>query len=1089
MTSVSNYPSKEEIQFLEKINELIDLCIDNGCYGTIKEMIPDDKLFCPTNDDQSSYDVRKMIQKIREMKPESVLSDTERGGIRDFFSAFLLGTIDFPVGQVSMPKDLQEEYPGNYPNDSIVLEGNIPLKPWSCLFLAKLIRAELIEKNRNPWLKLYDKIIQYLEANIRLCFPAKDCRVPYSLWEITQFHYLMELSATSLGEASIGYAERAKGLCKEILRDDDQSDIYKYGHPYHRWIWYNQGIAYHHTQRHKEALGQFNEIIDKFFKKYPEPPEPAGRKNLDAYIEFLLNIAPSFMQKAELNIQGQLAYHALNCLDDNRLKKWLKSAKCQHIELIDKVVEKVKTRRDLLRLEALLRLGDLSKSKEYIEKLHPKIENENQEHTDYYQLPQYDPFRSPSLFQVEFIEQKVIWYREEAIKLLENIGPDKKRNNDDFEKKEGNGNIDELQTLIDRIKMIKDQYWMWVQDNPTDKKVYFSNWAQFLGKGMKIIKRILEISYPWVQVHGDLLESIVKLYDARRELLPDLSGSGKQDNKGRIVFEDLGSENPFGFVMNLNDFYEGIFSIKSNNKAGDAKELIRRFDENYYDQLRADRDKLFGELDKWEQTFGEFRRIEALNRYNVRIKWLAHEKPSAGCKSCIESDEEIKKGFSGLLTCCKKGDTQDQPEQGEEYDLPNFLHSGDYETIMSEAKEHFRMHLKDYSSHVPVMKSLHFMGLQRWNSLTPAQGKSIGGGYFLYHTDERGEVDLGIAIDPGFDFVRNLFRQGFSIRDIDIVLISHAHADHLWDFESIVQLLHDQGLKDDKHRKHRINVILTRGAYKRYEHVISNHELREFIEPIVIDLQKEQQYADSPFKFSEIRGKRSEKQPHRWKPRLPLPSDDTGDNGSEDKTSEIKEVVIQPTYAYHDDHSQVSDSYGFKIEFVYHKRKEPVRFGYTGDTKWVGDDLYNKEYPAANIYQKPEDSGRFEYIVNQYLDCQVLLIHIGSLIDREMKFDDYFKNQSGEECDVLIRDKNHLYLMGMIRFLKALVKGVVAHNGEKLILVGEFGEELQGGIRIDIVKRLKSLIPKKWHILPVDVGLDVLLNEKEAQFICAMPCF
>ncbi len=69
MTSVSNYPSKEEIQFLEKINELIDLCIDNGCYGTIKEMIPDDKLFCPTNDDQSSYDVRKMIQKIREMKP------------------------------------------------------------------------------------------------------------------------------------------------------------------------------------------------------------------------------------------------------------------------------------------------------------------------------------------------------------------------------------------------------------------------------------------------------------------------------------------------------------------------------------------------------------------------------------------------------------------------------------------------------------------------------------------------------------------------------------------------------------------------------------------------------------------------------------------------------------------------------------------------------------------------------------------------------------------------------------------------------------------------------------------------------------
>ncbi|GAG92357.1 unnamed protein product [marine sediment metagenome] len=104
----------------------------------------------------------------------------------------------------------------------------------------------------------------------------------------------------------------------------------------------------------------------------------------------------------------------------------------------------------------------------------------------------------------------------------------------------------------------------------------------------------------------------------------------------------------------------------------------------------------------------------------------------------------------------------------------------------------------------------------------------------LYHTDANGYVDMGIAIDPGFDFVRNLFHMGFSLYDIDIVLISHAHLDHIRDFESIVLLLNELKVREGK--KRRIHMILTLGAYRRLEHIVEDPTFRYFIEPYIIDI-------------------------------------------------------------------------------------------------------------------------------------------------------------------------------------------------------------------------------------------------------------
>ena len=140
-------------------------------------------------------------------------------------------------------------------------------------------------------------------------------------------------------------------------------------------------------------------------------------------------------------------------------------------------------------------------------------------------------------------------------------------------------------------------------------------------------------------------------------------------------------------------------------------------------------------------------------------------------------------------------------------------------------------------------------------------------------------------------------------------------------------------------------------------------------------------------------------------------------------------------------------------------------FSYTGDTKWVGEDLYPLEF--------------WDNIASQYKKCDVLLMHIGSLINHKKKggFEQYTKTNGA--CAKLIREVNHLYLLGAIRFLKKLEypKIEAISKNQKLILLGEFGEELRGGIRIDLAKRFQGDAPSDWPILPVDVGFDVLLYD------------
>ena len=125
--------------------------------------------------------------------------------------------------------------------------------------------------------------------------------------------------------------------------------------------------------------------------------------------------------------------------------------------------------------------------------------------------------------------------------------------------------------------------------------------------------------------------------------------------------------------------------------------------------------------------------------------------------------------------------------------------------------------------------------LRRWNSFTPViPGKSrsnLGGGYF-FACDGK-----GIVIDPGYDFIENFVESDFSLADIDIIVLTHAHDDHTADFEAILSLLS----KSKENRK--ISLFTNLGASVKFSNLISKNE--SVIEKFEI-LNENQTYHISP---------------------------------------------------------------------------------------------------------------------------------------------------------------------------------------------------------------------------------------------------
>jgi ribonuclease BN (tRNA processing enzyme) len=93
--------------------------------------------------------------------------------------------------------------------------------------------------------------------------------------------------------------------------------------------------------------------------------------------------------------------------------------------------------------------------------------------------------------------------------------------------------------------------------------------------------------------------------------------------------------------------------------------------------------------------------------------------------------------------------------------------------------------------------AIEFVCLRRYSSAypilpRPQAFRSHGGGYFVrIHPRRGGGRAYGIAIDPGTSYVECLYRAGFALSDLDMVVVTHDHVDHASSLEPLLALRHE----------------------------------------------------------------------------------------------------------------------------------------------------------------------------------------------------------------------------------------------------------------------------------------------------------
>lgn len=909
---------------------------------------------------------------------------------------------------------------------------------WSCLLYAKLIRARIQKMGTDCYLRRLDDVIAYLERNLPQVTHQQNHISKLSIF------YLFELSSASQEYEMVGFARRAKQILLRQRRTIGK-DFYWF---YDLLAHYNYGVAYFHGGRYRLAVREFNYII-RSVKELNKPENSSKKKFFIAHEGSLFLFLPSVLYRADIQIKLQLAYHSLDTLHI-----YFKNDNTDEVTLHKKI------RAELIKAEAYQQMYDIKKSWDhlsqafkYISELE-RVSEELRNRTDFAKLPERFSNRQfqnvKSRFIDIFIEDHLTWLEMTFGPITEEYKPTVSVENR-FENAESSSNM--LQSAF------SDIYFKVVKYNTSNRNGYYQQLAQLLAwltKKYEIQEeRLAEAK------DGKLIPEFCKraqeLYLANR---PRLMQSEKYKREVEcpdcewlgIELERLESEHHKWFTEYMFDFYE---SMEEYFKSTESMHTPKKQKEGQV--LTKDKEEFIKRLLEIERGAGQDRRITDLElRYkldSVTDKLVPDKNYRALCQGELQQNPSIfNKAFANLLACVQSNEFREE-----------LIDSRQYEQIMKRWADHYTHHLKYKSTHQWHKNGLYFISLQRWNSSSPAQGRSIGGGYLLYKTDEDGKIDLGVAIDPGFDFVRNLFHMGFSLDDIDIILISHAHADHIRDFESIAIMLYELKKRDGKKKK--IHVILTLGAYERLEYIIEDPTFRFFIEPYIIDVHKEidPAYFENLDKYvfhfeKQTDADTTSSQFTRYRPEI-----DPNKNSL---------LSICPTRAYHDDSSLYSDSFGFLMK-VNLTNGDEVSLGYTGDTKWV--------YPEIS---DPLNKRVIEEISKQYKDCETVVIHLGSLIGGKKSFNLYNQCEnptSADECERLVKEENHPYLVGMLRLLSGLYRYEYRKSEEELkqlILLGEFGEELRGGIRIDLVKRLRQAYGNYLAFLPLDVGMDIQLWPK-----------
>ena len=958
-------------------------------------------------------------------------------------------------------------------------------KYWSHLFYAKLLRAKIKQKGIDCYTRRLDEVAVYLERHL----PQQSGQDGW-VTRLTLI-YLMELSAVSMNWESLGFAERARRVITDAkhsqrVKKTAEKAPYEF---YELWAGFNIGVAYFHRGYYRKAVQEFNRIIWQVEKWGKNTQNwTFFKKNHGVALLYL----PAILYRAEVQLKLQFAYHALDTLNE----------RFQENKFVDITKEKnpqKEIRAMIIDAEAYQQLGRLDKSWACLDKAYKKPPKNVGAVCLGHRLEAKPPTTQRERFIDLLIADHLNWLKREGederinqkgdLELRYIIKNDRTGKGEIATAKDYEKAVGKASSYLNNLIEIFSTYHDVVKYHAYNRSGYFQQLAKYLGWLAKAAN--FKRSDPNFACEREekvvsgarkkIAEIAIELYNkARRDgLLLDedkldkpKSGCPYCSAKG-IDLRRLGAEHYKWFTDDMLEFFKLEEIDKGKKKF--VSRLIKR-EQRYGEDLRIH------DLELRYEYYGEKELLRELLKDNENEE----ERQSSPHEKCAEwlcwREQENQVKSLGLPMCGNNEDRED-----------SHLISDDYIKIMQDWDDYYLRQLRSPSTHENHQKGgFYFMGLQRWNSASPAKGYSVGGGYLLYHLNKDSkEVDMGIAIDPGFDFVRNLFHMGFSLDDIDIVLISHAHLDHIRDFESIVMLLSE--LNKRGKREKRVHVILSLGAYRRLKHIVEDPGFRYFVEPYIIDVDRE--IRDGYFEEKIIQEFCFEPVTDNKKRENSKGTANDRKKGDSNPIERFRAVLskedpdsclwakIRPTRAYHDDKTNYSDSFGFLIE-LNEKNQDNLTFGYTGDTRWVYPNM-----PDPLEKKDKHKERKIEDIAKQYEGCDVLLVHLGSLVGKDKnnnsrvpfaQYDQCHRNDNEYRCEKLVRENDHPYLIGMLRLLSRLYKSLPEgnHSDMPLVLVSEFGEELRGTIRNDFIQRLREVYKQRMGFLPVDVGLNVQMGKK-----------
>ena len=957
--------NEEDFRALEKFNILYDLAIDEEEYNQGKN---------------------KIILHIggKGQKTDEELLETLGSEVKTDVASFLYNKASFKkVSEITLETESSVSLEA-LPSDNSVEHA------WFNLFLAKRLRA-LLQRAGNPPGQL-DEVARFLLAN-HAPYPSKTAMShDYEMNKTLYLVYLNEVSACYKRELSIGYADKAITFIKQTSAIGENI--------YELLALFNKGRGLQHCHRHSDALDTLNEILSVF----DENGELSNSDNANYYISNKSQYRsgkicsedaalwrkyiyyPTVLTFAEILSDLNRSTEIIGTLDDDWHHETPYKDKWRNVLRADAGIDgdawdacdiTASCDCNIKYCKTLLGGKSAFDDKKYRDKV-PIL---------------YQKYCSVLLrYDVEKFRRSIICklrqFREKAKKIEQ-------------------GSIETFrgQDLLDKIISIEDASSKFKTDFETLLEL-----ARAISGDMKNSDKIKQVYLLWLDYY-DALNKIRQSIKNAIDIIDKLKPSDKSKDKIKTWRDQLDARAKKIDWKNHKSTIQNIFNscFKENRRLQDKEsrqetflglleDINKSIDNQKYKKLEMDALKIV----VYDPKTLEWRKAKYQRRLQVldpNISDLLYRLP----KTCSEKVIE----FSEIVYCDKDDGLKckDRPFKNCTYEFDDDI-AGNEPPVTCRANAYYQILRKNtdkfdkqliYPSVRPIKNSYCLTVLRRWQSFTPALSSGIeinskGGGYFVYKTGTDGLIEEGIVIDPGFDFLENFQREGFSIRDITAVVMSHAHVDHTVDFIPIISLFAEYN-KRTKSKDKKLLAIMSAGCFDKYSQAIT--QSKEYFCDVIV----------ANYKNGNVKQ---------------LPSID-----------QLEHFTINVRKALHQDYTAY-DTLGIIISA---RQKTPQTetvkpiIGFTGDTRW------------------------WEGMEEQYEGIAAMCINLGAIVNVTNREQINRTLNKHEGVEKILRDENHLYWPGFTLLTEKLTNG---RKIPKLIIISELGEELKGGLKTDLANQLNE---------------------------------